>query len=89
MLEKIKLALRFKNNLFDNEISMYISSCKNDLKLGGVDVTKLTDTDEVIINTVVAYCKWQLNFQNRGQEWEKIYKSLKTALVLDINYNVH
>lgn len=89
MLEKIKLALRYKNNLFDDELNMYILACKNDMKRAGIDEKKMTDKDESILNTVVSYCKWQLNFQGRGENWEKIYKGLKTSLALDTNYNVH
>ena len=87
MLEKIKLACRYRTATFDEEIKMYIKSCKNDLILGGVQETKIVDTDESIQTTVIAYCKWQLNFQGQGERWEKIYKNLKTSLALDSRYN--
>ncbi len=87
MLEKVKLALRYKNNLFDDEIEMYIEACKNNLKLGGIEA--IDETDKSIINVVICYCKWQLNFQNEGEKWEKVYKDLRTALALDMNYHVH
>ena len=87
MLEKIKLALRYRTSVFDNEINLYIKSCKNDLILGGVNEEKFDDTDESIQNTVISFCKWQLNFQGQGERWEKIYKNLKTSLVLDSRYH--
>ena len=86
MLEKVKLAIRYKNALFDNEILMYISSCKKQLLRAGILENKIIDTDESIVNTVIAYVKWQINFQGRGNEWEKIYKDLRLSLTLDSNY---
>lgn len=89
MLEKVKLALRYRNNLFDEEINVYIDSCFNNLKLADIDEAKLVETDNNIVNVVICYCKWQLNFQDKGQEWERVYKDLKTAIALDKNYSVH
>ena len=89
MLEKVKLALRYKNNLFDEEIKMYIEACKNNLALSGIYKERITVDDDSAVNVVICYCKWQLNFQGQGEKWEKVYKDLKTALALDMNYNVH
>lgn len=86
MLDDVKLAIRYKTNLFDDEINLYISSCKKNLILAGINADKIIDTDESIINTVIAYIKWQLNYQGRGKDWEKIYKDLKLSLTLDSNY---
>ena len=86
MLENVKLALRYRSSAFDAELNIYINSCKADLILGGVNEEKITDTDDSVISTVIAYCKWQLNFQEQGDRWDKIYKSLKTSLVLDSRY---
>ncbi len=87
MLDKVKLAIRYKNEIFDDEIKMYIEACKSKLVSAGVNIDKITDNDNGILNTVIAYVKWQLNFQGRGIEWEKIYKDLKLSLVLDSNYH--
>lgn len=89
MLDKVKLAIRYRNDLFDNEITMYIEACKNELKRVGIDENKINKSDDSIMNVIVCYCKWQLNFQGNGEKWEKIYKDLKTAMVLDSSYNVH
>ena len=87
MLEAIKLACRYRTADFDNEIKGYIQSCKNNLILGGVKEANIKDDDESIRTTVKAYCKWQLDFQGKGERWEKIYKGLKTSLVLDRRYS--
>ena len=89
MLDKVKLALRYRNTLFDDEINMLIDACKRNLILSGIQENKIVDTDNSILNAVICYCKWQLNFQGKGEEWGKVYKDLKTALALDVNYNVH
>lgn len=86
MLEKVKLAIRYRNNLFDEEINMYIEACKNNLILAGINADKIIETDKSILNTVISYVKWQLNFQGRGVEWERIYKDLKLSLCLDSKY---
>lgn len=87
MLDTIKLALRYRTDAFDTELNIYINSCKNDLTLGGVNRDKLLDDDESYISVVIAYCKWQTNFQGEGERWGKIYMSLKTSLVLNCNYH--
>lgn len=87
MLEQIKLALRIKSDVFDTELNLYINSCKNDLILGGANGEKLLVEDDSFIATVIAYCKWQLNFQSEGERWGKIYQTLKTSLVLDSRYH--
>ena len=86
MLEIVKLAIRYRNDIFDDEIFMYIEACKNNLVLAGINADKIIDTDDSIINTVISYVKWQLNYQGRGTDWEKIYKDLKLSLCLDSNY---
>lgn len=87
MLEKVKLAIRYKNEIFDKEIKLYIEACKKNLVLAGIKREKIIETDESILNAVIAYVKWQFNFQGRGIEWEKIYKDLKLSLALDSNYH--
>lgn len=87
MLEQIKLAIRYKNEIFDKEIKLYIEACKKNLILAGIRSDKIVETDESILNAVIAYVKWQLNFQGKGTEWEKIYKDLRLSLTLDSNYH--
>ncbi len=83
MLEIIKLALRYRTTVFDDEIETYIQACLNDLKAIDIEVDTQDDT---ITTACISYCKWQLNFQDKGETWEKIYRNQKTALVLDSRY---
>ena len=43
MLEKVKLALRIKNNKLDDDITDLIDACKIDLSISGVK--KIDETD--------------------------------------------
>ena len=86
MLEIVKLALRYNSNYFDTELQAYINACKNDLILGGFDESKYIDTDDSLKSTVIAYCKWQTNFQGQGDRWGRIYTSMKMSLVLNNKY---
>jgi hypothetical protein len=86
MLDIVKLALRYNNSLFDDELLMYIEACKKDLIHCGIDKSKIVDTDQTIQATTIAYCKWMLNYQGRGNDWQKVYVGLKTSLCLDSRY---
>ena len=87
MLEIVKLALKYRTDLFDTELETYIDSCKKDLCFGGMNEEKWKDDDNAIVSVVVAYCKWFMNYQGQGERWEKIYKSLKTSIVLNKGYH--
>ena len=89
MLEKIKLALRYSNNLFDDEVNGLIAACKNDLERVGVSLEKLYDdeaVDPAILNAVICFCKWQLNFQRDGERWGKLYREIRQDIALDGDY---
>lgn len=86
MLDIIKLAMRYRTDVFDNEINMYINSCITNLVHAGVNPLKIVESDDAIINTITSFVKWQMNFENRGAEWEKIYKDLRLSITLDSNY---
>lgn len=87
MLEKVKLALRIKNNKFDDEISDLIEEAKSDLKLSGV--MKLDDTDPLIIRAIKTYSKANFGLANKDSEkYQKSYESLKEHLSLSGDYNV-
>lgn len=87
MLEKVKLALRIKNNKFDDEIIDLIEEAKSDLKLSGV--AKIDDTDSLILRAIKTYCKANFGLANKDSEkYQKSYDSLKEHLSLSGDYNV-
>ena len=86
MLEKVKIAIKQKSNLFDDEIMLYIDACKINLTHPGINPNKFLETDSAVMNAVICYVKWQMNYQGKGDQWERIYKDLRLALVLHKRY---
>lgn len=86
MLNKVKLALRIGNDAYDTEITDLINACKRELELAGIASSNIKDTDEMIIQTVISYCKAYFGFDNsEADRYIKSYESLKSFLCL--NYN--
>lgn len=86
MLNKVKLALRITNSAYDSEIKDLINACKKELELAGIAPSNITNTDEMIIQAVINYCKAYFGYDNADAErYIKSYESLKAFLCL--NYN--
>lgn len=86
MLEKIKLALRISNNVFDSEIADLIESAISDLNISGV--SNLNIKDPLICRAVTMYCKANFGMDNKDSEkYEKSYEMLKQHLSLCGEYN--
>lgn len=87
MLEKIRLALRIKNNKFDNEILDIIEECKMDLKISGI--VKVNEEDPLIERAIKIYSKANFGLDNKDSEkYQASYESLKQHLSLCGDYNV-
>lgn len=86
MLEKIKLDLRITHNKMDSDIQDNIEACKLDLKRVGVK--DIDETDQLIIKAVKLYCRYQYNFENEGDRYNKAYAALRDAISLCGDYNV-
>lgn len=85
MLDKIKLSMRISNDALDNDISDNINVALADLMRVGIKATLcVVDTDDVLIYKCCEfYCKWQFNFNQQGERFEKAYAGLRDALSLD------
>ena len=87
MLNKVKLALRINNSSYDDEITGLINACKKELELAGIASSNIVDTDVMIIQTVICYCKANFGYDNSDAErYIRSYESLKSFLCL--NYNI-
>ena len=75
MLEKIKLALRIKNNATDDDIQDTIDAALFDLRVSGV--VKLDEDDPLIIQAVKLYCKANYGLDNK--DYEK-YQKMKVGM---------
>jgi len=80
MFEKIKLALRLTDNIFDSEIEALIAACKADLRVAGV--VHFEDNDPLFLHAVTLFCKANFGFANVGDKHLQVYESLKTPLRL-------
>ena len=79
MLEKVKLALRIKNNKLDDDITDLIDACKIDLSISGVK--KIDETDALVIQAVKLYCKANFGLDNKDSEkYQKSYNMLKNSM---------
>lgn len=87
MLEKIKLALRIRNNAADDDIQESIDAALFDLKIAGV--LYLDENDPLIIQAVKLYCKANYGLENKDYEkYQKAYSNLRDSLALCGDYNV-
>lgn len=84
MLDKIKKSLRISHNKLDDDIQENINACLLDLTIAGVNTNI---EDELIIQAVKLYCKWQYDFCGNADRFEKAYYNLKMALALSGDYS--
>ena len=86
MLESIKLALRIKSSVFDEEISDLIQSAEIDLKISGIINAK--EDDPLIRQAIKTYCKANFGLDNKySEKYQASYESLKQHLSLCGDYN--
>lgn len=87
MLEKVKLALRVSSDAFDTEITDLIASAKLDLGISGVLNT--ADTDKLVAQAIILYCKAYFSIDSpNSEQYLKAYTSLKTHMSLAKGYRV-
>lgn len=82
MLKKIKLSMRIYHEMLDTDIQSNIDACMLDLKRVGVHENIAVDTSEdaLIYKAAELYCKWQYDFNGKGDQFRQAYKSLRDAL---------
>ena len=87
MVLYIKQILRITSNEFDAEIQELIDSAKADLKLSGVRVELIIDSDTLIKRAIATYCKTHFGFDNKDHLLTlSAYNMLKTHLVVSTDY---
>jgi len=88
MLEKVKEALRVSGTDQDVEIQDLIEAAKADLKLSGINESKIVDTDPLIKRAIIVYCKTHFGYDDPKitERFEQSYISLKQHLTLSIEY---
>ena len=86
MLSQVKESIRIKHDKLDGDLQGHIDACKADLKRAGV--TKIDETDALIMQAVKIYAKWQVNYEGQADRFMRAYESLRDALSLCGDYNV-
>ena len=88
MLEKIKLSIRRTHNMLDTDISQNIAACMFDMIRVGVSKAKAVEDSEdaLIVKAAELYCKWQYDYNGKGEQYQKAYESLRDSLSLCEDY---
>ena len=86
--EKIKSSLRIRHNSLDDEIEDNIETCLHLLRGVGISSSKacLEPEDKLIQKACELYCKWQLDFDGKGERFERAYEGLRDFLALGGEY---
>ena len=88
MLEKIKLSMRIYHNVLDTDFLLNIAACMKDMQRVGISEAIAIDSSEdpLIIKAAELYCKWQNDFNQKGEQFKAAYESLRDALSLNDEY---
>ena len=88
MLEKIKISMRISHNVLNSDIQSNIDACMLDLRRVGVDeaVAIKTSEDALINKAAELYCKWQYDFNGKGDQFMQAYEKLRDAISLCDQY---
>ena len=74
--------------MLDDDISHNIAACMLDMIRVGISKTKaVSDSqDHLIIKAAELYCKWQYDFNNKGDTYKEAYEKLRDSLSLCEDY---
>lgn len=88
MLEKIKLSMRIFHTMLDTDITSNIDACMLELKRVGVDpaIAVSDSKDALIIKAAELYCKWQYDFNGKGDQFKQAFENLRDSLSLCDDY---
>lgn len=95
LLDKVRLALRFASDDtdLDAEIMDGIDACYKDLDIAGADifdesgnVKTSIESDSLVIQCQKLYARWQFNFENSADRYEKAYIATRDGISLCQQY---
>lgn len=84
MLDKVKLALKISTNDFDSELTDLINAAYLDLGIGGV--SKINETDALIIRAVCTYCRFSWGSPSDYDRLKAAYDEQKAQLGMCSDY---
>lgn len=87
MLDKIKLALRFDDNILDEDIQDTIDAAIADMELCGVLRSKIVETDPLIIRAIKTFCKAEYSTDEKeSNKYRECYEMLRNHLTMSTDY---
>lgn len=81
--EYVRKSMRINHKLLDDEIKSNIDTALRDMSRVGVDTSK---NDRLIDKACELYCKAQLNYQGKGEQYQKLYEKLRDEMSLSSEY---
>ena len=90
MLAEIKKSMRITHDALDSEIAGNIDTALLELSRVGISVEGITSTsansNKLIQKACELYCKWQMDYMGKGEQFQKNFNSLSDALSLCEQY---
>ena len=84
MLEKVKMALRIKNNAYNDELNDLIASAQLDLGVAGVVIPE--ELDALVTRAIITYCKVHFGLPDDAERLKRSYDEQKAQLVTCTGY---
>ena len=78
-----KVMLRISHDALNKEIEGNIAACLLDVARTGVDKSKDT---QLLDKACELYCKWQFDFEGKGDRYQKNYEQLRDSMSLAGDY---
>lgn len=86
--EQVKRSMRIRHDLLDEEIENNIQTCVLLLQGVGISPAKAVyePEDKLVRKACELYCKWQFDFDGKGDRFQKAYEGLRDFMSLGGDY---
>lgn len=82
-VDEVKAAIRVTSRKLDDEVQATIDAAVLDLGTAGVQAVD----DTLVGQAIKQYARWQFDYMGKGEQYQKAYTDLKSALSLIPEYN--
>lgn len=80
---EVKLSLRLTSGALDGEIEDTMAAALLDMQRVGISSTADNELTDMLVKL---YCKWQFNYNEKGEQYQKNYLALRDSLSLSSGY---
>lgn len=88
LIDKVRLACRLTTDTYDTEIDVCIRAALKDLNI--TDISNIDETDPLIEQAVMTYCKMKFGFSTLTRDQYQIlkegYDELKSEMIMSSSY---